>query len=99
MATQPILTRRGALRLQLIASLPAMRALAWSGDTLYASRGYGLHSAEIIDDRIVWRHVAGYRPAWWRRLTSRNRLTFRLVRDGFHALATLPGGTRVGAFP
>jgi hypothetical protein len=76
-----------------------MRALAWSGDTLYASRGYELRSAEIIDERIVWRYVASYRPAWWRHLTSRNRLTFRLVRDGFHALAILPGGTLVGALP
>jgi hypothetical protein len=36
---------------------------------------------------------------WWRNLTSRHRLTYRLVRDGFHALAILDDLTLVGAVP
>ena len=34
-------------------------------------------------------------PAW-RNVTSRSKLSYRLVRDGFHALAVLPDQTMVG---
>jgi hypothetical protein len=76
-----------------------MRTLAWNGNTLYASRGYEVYSAVITDRSVHWQHVAGYRPEWWRKWTCRNRLSFRLVRDGFHALANLPDGTLIAALP
>ncbi len=40
-----------------------------------------------------------FRPAWHRRLSVRNRLTARLFRDGFHALAILSSGAQVAAIP
>lgn len=47
--------------------------------------------------------MASFRPTWWRHLTSRSRMSYRLVRDGFHALAILDDGTNgqtmVGAVP
>ena len=46
-----------------------------------------------------WEGVARFRPASWRDFTSQNKLTYRLVRDGFHALAVLPDQTLVGAVP
>jgi hypothetical protein len=46
-----------------------------------------------------WDTVARFHPVWWRSLTSGNALTYRLVRDGFHALATLNDGCMVGAVP
>ena len=39
----------------------------------------------------TWEVVARFRPAWWRNLTSRIALSYRLVRDGFHALAIFGG--------
>ncbi|MFY9843499.1 MAG: hypothetical protein ACLP0H_21280 [Terriglobales bacterium] len=41
------------------------------------------------DNTAEWEAVARFRPAWWRNLTSRNALSYRLMRDGFHALAIL----------
>ncbi len=38
-------------------------------------------------------------PSIWRNLSSSVRLTSRLFRDGFHALAVLPSGHIVGAVP
>ncbi len=96
MATQA-LTAAGALRLERITTFENLRALAWDGDVLYASRGYELVAARACE--LEWRSVGRYRPEWWRRFTSRNRLSFRLVRDGFHALAKLPAGNIVGAVP
>jgi hypothetical protein len=101
MATQPALATaaRGALKVDLVAEVPNLRALAWDGDVLYASRGYELLSARADAEGMKWRTVGGYRPEWWRNLTCRNRLSFRLVRDGFHALAALPRGNMVAAVP
>ena len=48
---------------------------------------------------IEWQPVARYVPAWWRNLSAASRLTFRLFRDGFHALATLASGHMVAAVP
>jgi hypothetical protein len=48
---------------------------------------------------IEWQTVARYIPEWWRNLSVRSRLTFRLVRDGFHALSTLSSGHIVAAVP
>ena len=82
-----------------VAAFPCLRALAWNRDTLYASRGYSLLSAKVSASKIEWRTVAKYRPAPWRSLSSLSRLTFRLFRDGFHALAVLSSGHLVAAVP
>src|SRR4051812_24838033 len=82
------------------ARLPGLRALAWAGDQLYASRGYEIVRAKIQDpQRIAWEHVAQFRPKLRRRLSVLNGFTARLFRDGFHALAVLPSGGLVGAVP
>ncbi len=83
------------------ARLPGMRALAWSEDTLYASRGYDLLRTRMEDPArtLDWELVGNYRPSWKRMLSVRNRLTARLVRDGFHALAVLPTRDLVAAVP
>src|SRR5258708_5451295 len=101
MATQPVLVEatRSALKLELVATFPNLRALAWDKDVLYASRGYELVSGRPYAGEIEWQTVGRYRPQWWRNLSSRYRLSFRLVRDGFHALAFLPAGNMVAAVP
>jgi hypothetical protein len=83
------------------ARIAGLRALAWSGDILYASRGYDLLRARIQDASrpLDWELVGSFRPAWIRMLSVRNRFTSRLFRDGFHALAVLPGGDLVAAVP
>jgi hypothetical protein len=82
-----------------VARFPNLRALAWSGDVLYASRGYKLLYAQIQNPShdLIWQPVATFRPSWRRRLFAKNRLTARLFRDGFHALAILPSGGFVAA--
>ena len=80
--------------------LPGLRALAWDGDWLYASRGYNLLRARVQDPtNLNWRPVAGFHPSWKRRLSVTNRLSARLFRDGFHALAVLYSGGLVAAVP
>ena len=86
------------------ARIPRLRVLAWSGDDLYASRGYHLLRTKIPrgDTSTVdmsWESVASCRPAWWRNFTSAIRLSSRLFRDGFHALTVLPNGGLVAAVP
>jgi len=86
-----------ALRLRRVAAYRGIRVLAWAGDFLYACRGY-----EIVRLRAAaqqWESVARFRPTWWRNATSRNPLSHRLVRDGFHALALLDDGSLIGATP
>jgi hypothetical protein len=85
--------------LSLVERKPGLRALAWAGDVLYASRGYQVLRGSIRSGRFSWEPVARFRPAAWRALTSANRLASRLLRDGFHALAVLPSGRLVGAVP
>jgi len=88
-----------------VARFPGLRALAWAGDHLYASRGYHLLRARFQNkvqnptDDLAWQPVARFRPAWRRVLSTRTRLTARLFRDGFHALAVLPSGGLVAAVP
>jgi hypothetical protein len=84
-----------------IARFPGLRALAWSGDQLYASRGYQLLRCRIQNpsSELIWQPVAAFLPAWRRRLSVMNRLTARLFRDGFHALTVLPSGSLVAAVP
>jgi len=90
--------------LQRVARFPHLRALAWAGDVLYASRGYDLmrmriSPGQIPSDNQPWEFVASFHPAIWRNLTVRTNLTSRLVRDGFHALAVLPSGSLLAAVP
>jgi len=101
MATQTALAAAAgaALKLEGVATFENLRALAWDGDLLYASRGYELLSARLGAAEIEWKSVGRYRPEWWRNFSCRSRLSFRLVRDGFHALGILPGGNIVAAVP
>ncbi len=95
-----------ALQLRRVAAWRGIRVLAWNGDVLYGSRGYQIVRLPVglqIAKGAEWEAVARFRPAWWRNLTSRNALSSRLMRDGFHALAILGGQTKdqtmVGAVP
>lgn len=101
MATQAIFrdSTPPALQVRKIAALPGMRVLAWDQDVLYGSRGYTLLKTRRIGERIDWEPVATYMPEWWRRVTSQSRLGYRLVRDGFHALAIHPNGNLIAAVP
>jgi hypothetical protein len=81
------------------ARFPNTRVLAWDRDVLYASRGYCLFRCRPAEPHLAWQKVASYSPVWWRKLTSRTRLGYRLTREGFHALAILPNGTMVAALP
>jgi hypothetical protein len=81
-----------------------MRALAWDGDILYASRGYELLRAKFpttvkSSADLTWQPVASFRPAAWRSITSALKLSARLFRDGLHALAVLPTQALVAAVP
>lgn len=91
----------GPSRLQAdkIAEFPRTRALAWNGDVLYAAQGYTLLKARMTDHQFRFLPVATHRPQWWRNLSSKSRLGFRLVRDGFHALAADPAGNLIAAVP
>jgi hypothetical protein len=48
---------------------------------------------------LTWKRVALFQPGFRRTLSASNRLTARLFRDGFHALAVLPSGGLVAAVP
>jgi hypothetical protein len=85
------------VKLRRVARFPKCRVLTWDGDVLYAARGYDV--IRLRAGNRDWELVAGFRPVWWRALTSRTRLSYRLVRDGFHALAVLKDGTMIGAVP
>lgn len=99
MTTPPSLPSNSVpLALTKVGTFSRLRALAWSDDVLYGSRGYQLLSAEP-QKSLEWKCAATFRPAAWRNLTSRSRLTHRLVRDGFHALTVLPSGHIIAAVP
>jgi hypothetical protein len=91
----------GELNPVRIATFSHMRALAWHDDVLYASRGYRVLRAKVRahTSALEWDAVGQYRPNAWRSITSSSRLTSRLFRDGFHALAALSSGHLVGAVP
>jgi len=93
--------RPNVLNVVPVAAFPRLRALAWSDDWMYGSRGYSVLRARMrpTSDPIEWQLVARYVPAWWRNLSASSRLTFRLFRDGFHALATLASAYIVAAVP
>ncbi len=90
--------------LRRVSRFSPLRALAWSGNQLYASRGYYLLRATILQGQAVssgvsWQAVANYHPVWWRSFSAASRLSSRLFRDGFHALALLPSSGMVAAVP
>lgn len=85
------------VRLEPVGRFPGLRVLAWVGGALYAGRGYTLLRWD--QDRTRWRRVASMDPGVGRRLTAAHRLTARLVRDGYHALAGLPDGRLAAVFP
>src|SRR5882672_166446 len=87
------------LSLMCVGRFPGTRVLAWDGDVLYASRGYELVRCRASQSPIIWEQIGNYSPVWWRKVTSTSRLGFRLVRDGFHALAVLPSGELIAAVP
>ena len=99
-----------SLTLRRVVAWCGIRVLAWDGDVLYACRGYQIVRLNPrMNGRLQqgpaapWEAVARFRPVWWRNLTSRSVMTYRLVRDGFHALAVVGGQTNdltmVGAVP
>ncbi|MGA2964989.1 MAG: hypothetical protein ABSD64_02185 [Terriglobales bacterium] len=100
MAETPVaVAASSSLTLRKVAAWRGIRVLAWDGEVLYAGRGYQivrlnarLRAAKSTD----WEAVARFRPVWWRNFTSRSALCYRLVRDGFHALAILDGQTSAG---
>lgn len=98
-AAASISSHTGTVVLESVASLGNMRALAWHGDVLYASRGYTLLCAEWKSAGFECHEVGRYRPEWWRSVSSRSALSFRLLRDGFHALAVTRTGNLVAAVP
>jgi hypothetical protein len=98
MAETPVVVlASSALTLRKLAAWRGIRVLAWDGDVLYGCRGYQIVRLQIrpqaarpqIGNSEPWEVVASFRPVWWRNLTSRSTLSYRLVRDGFHALAIL----------
>lgn len=101
MATQAVAPHpiAPALQVRKVATFPRMRALAWDQDVLYVSRGYTLLKARCVNEHFDWTPVAIYRPEWWRRVTTQFRLGYRLVRDGFHALAVHPNRNLIAAVP
>lgn len=101
MATEPAFAKVEDRRLAAtkIASFENVRVLAWDKRTLYASRGDKLLAAQPESEPISWREIACFRPHSWRALTSRNSLSARLFRDGFHALVVHPRGNLVAALP
>jgi|HubBroStandDraft_1064217.scaffolds.fasta_scaffold00112_41 hypothetical protein len=111
MSETPVATvASSALKLRRIVAWRGIRVLAWDGDVLYGCRGYQILRLRAGKSES-WGVVASFRPVWWRNLTSRAALSYRLMRDGFHALAILGnplggeknaqtnGKTMVGAVP
>jgi len=92
-----------SINLRKVAAWRGVRVLAWDGDALYGCRRYELVCLRTTrlhaKDKAEWEPVASFRPGWWRNLTSRTRLTYRLVRDGFHALVVLEDKTMIAAVP
>ena len=107
MAETPVATAAPpTLKLRKVAAWRGLRVLAWNDDVLYGCRGYQIVRLRVgpqFGGHAEWEAVARFRPVWWRSFTSRSALSYRLMRDGFHALAILDGQTNnrtmVGAVP
>ena len=82
-----------------VASCPRLRVLAWDNDVLYASHAYTLLRGRMQAQAFKWEMVGCFRPALWRNVSATFRLSARLCRDGFHAIAVLRSGHIVGAVP
>ena len=92
--------RSSQTKLARIARCPGLRALVWVERDLYASRGYSIVRSRLEDSGTVdWQTVAHFRPPIRRRISVNHRLSARLFRDGFHALAVLADGQLIGAVP
>ena len=76
-----------------------LRVLAWQGRTLYASSGYKLLRTCPDDPDAGWTEVGRFNAVWWRQFSSSLNPSYRLCRDGFHALATLSTGDLVAVAP
>ena len=78
-----------------------MRVLCWDRDVLYASRGYEVFATKVNAEGnlSLWNFVGCYHCGLARTLTCATRLTSRLFRDGFHALAVLSPGHLFAAVP
>jgi hypothetical protein len=87
------------MNLTEVGSWPNLRVLAWREKALYACSGYKLLQLRPEDTKASWTEVGRFNPIWWRRISSSVGLTYRLCRDGFHALATLSTGGLVAAVP
>jgi len=87
------------IKLQHVGRYPGIRVLAWESDVLYACRRYQILKMQTGAAFGHWKPVAHFSPVWWRRFSAQNRFSYRLVRDGFHALVVLPDGSMVGAVP
>jgi len=100
------------VKIRRVATYPGIRVLTWHGAFLYASRKYQVvrmkarvDDLQRIDENTQWEPVARFNTVWWRCQTSRTKIGFRLVRDGFHALAIYCDGdedgdcTMIGAIP
>jgi hypothetical protein len=108
MKTSPAAEASSPVNLRKVGAHRGIRALAWHGDILYASRGYQIVRANPRLDlpsnvgntpSPAWESVARFRPALWRNLASRSTLTYRLAREGFHALSILDGNGMIAAVP
>ena len=92
-----------AVSLRRVATWDRIRVLAWNGDVLYGCSGYTLIAIAArklhLKGAKAWTPIADFRPAWWRSVSSRSSLTYRLVRDGFHALTVLDDKTMIAAVP
>jgi hypothetical protein len=104
MSALPARSSEPAPSLRRVARFKGLRALTWTDEVLYASRGYELLRTRISGEKAPsdshpWEPVASFDPPHWRRWTARTNLTSRLVRDGFHALAVLPSQGMVAAVP
>jgi hypothetical protein len=82
-----------------VLALPGLRALAWQNDVLFASDGYSLSCAHASSLPLHWQSIGCFRPALWRNLGAKFRLSTRLFGEGFHALALLSQGHLVAAVP
>jgi hypothetical protein len=104
MSALPVNPLKPAAVLRCVARFDRLRTLTWEDDVLYASRGYDLLRTRISPEQIPsdnqpWQAVASFHPPYWRGWTARTKLSSRLLRDGFHALAVLPLQGVVAAVP
>jgi hypothetical protein len=89
------------LNLRRCAAWRGIRVLTWDGSVLYGCRGYEVvrldTNALELGTNAEWKVVAYFPTSWWRNLTSHSAPIYRLMRDGFHALAIVHGETNDGA--